>query len=154
LIYSAYIEAFSHHQSLWKKEIFSIKINPDRERDVQWIKIKFMKLQYGQLIFIDERKQTFKIDLPNIDSKYSPNHPQKNIENEHNEKLSIEKAIQMARNYTKIKNLKVKNAYIDNTSYHIRSGLLSFWKIEWKIRGFAKDNVITIKIYDDGRIKH
>jgi len=50
-------------RQLWKKTIFRKCICPCLEHDVQWVFIKQMRLDGERLILVNEREQTYSLDL-------------------------------------------------------------------------------------------
>ncbi len=50
-------------KKLWKKKIFRKCLIPMLEPDVQWVFIKQMWREDNRLLFLDERKRTYALDL-------------------------------------------------------------------------------------------
>jgi hypothetical protein len=48
---------------LWDLTVFTNRISPKLEEDVQWVYIKALKIHDGALIVTAERDQTFRIDF-------------------------------------------------------------------------------------------
>jgi hypothetical protein len=61
----AYIEAYDvqTNKKLWNLTVFTNRINPRLEEDVQWVFIKDMKIQDGVLKVTSERDKTYLVDL-------------------------------------------------------------------------------------------
>ena len=61
----AYIQAWdkSTNHMLWSATVFRNAINPLLEEDVQWVFVKTLKLEHGNLIVVDERDRAYSVDL-------------------------------------------------------------------------------------------
>jgi hypothetical protein len=61
----AYIEAWDIQtdKKLWDLTIFTNRIDPMLEEDVQWVFIKALKALDGTLIVTSERGKTYRVDL-------------------------------------------------------------------------------------------
>src|SRR5262245_7707920 len=60
-----YIEAWNvaTNKKLWELTIFSNRIDPNLEQDVQWVFIKALNIHDGRLIATSERGETYQVDL-------------------------------------------------------------------------------------------
>jgi len=60
-----YIEAwdFQTNKKLWELTVFTNRIDPTLEEDVQWVFIQSLSLRDGTLIVTSERGKTYQIDL-------------------------------------------------------------------------------------------
>ncbi len=61
----AYIEAWNvqAEQKLWELTVFTNRIDPKLEEDVQWVFIKEIRVRAGALIVTSERGRIYRIDL-------------------------------------------------------------------------------------------
>jgi len=61
----AYVQAFDVATSnkTWELTVFKNRINPFLEADVQWVYIKSLRIENGDLIVTDEGNRQFTIDL-------------------------------------------------------------------------------------------
>src|SRR6266513_2139642 len=61
----AYIEAWDvrTNKKLWDLTVFTNRIDPKLEEDVQWVFIKTLSAQDGTLIVTSERGKTYRVDL-------------------------------------------------------------------------------------------
>jgi hypothetical protein len=61
----AYIQAWDVHtnKKLWDLTVFTNRIDPALEEDVQWVFIKALNIQNGMLIVTSERGKTYRVDL-------------------------------------------------------------------------------------------
>src|SRR5205823_926642 len=61
----AYIEAWDvrTNKKLWDLTVFTNRIDPTLEQDVQWVFIKTLSVQDGTLIVTSERGETYRVDL-------------------------------------------------------------------------------------------
>ena len=61
----AYIEAWDvqTNKKLWDLTVFTNRIDPTLEEDVQWVFIKTLSVQDGTLIVTSERGETYRVDL-------------------------------------------------------------------------------------------
>ena len=59
-----YIEAWNvrTNKKLWELTLFSNRIDPNLEEDVQWVFIKALNIQDGRLMVTPERGKTYQID--------------------------------------------------------------------------------------------
>ena len=60
-----YIEAWNigTNKKLWQLTIFTNRIDPTLEEDVQWVFIKGLSIQDGRLMVISERGKTYQVDV-------------------------------------------------------------------------------------------
>ena len=60
-----YIEAWDvgTNKKLWELTLFTNRIDPNLEEDVQWVFIKSLNIQDGRLIATSEREETYQVDL-------------------------------------------------------------------------------------------
>ena len=60
-----YVEArnVATNKKLWELTLFTNRIDPKLEEDVQWVFIKALNIQDGRLVAISERGETYQIDL-------------------------------------------------------------------------------------------
>jgi len=63
--YRAYIEAWDvrTNKKLWDLTVFTNRIDPKLEEDVQWVFIKELSVRDGTLLVTSERGKTYQIDL-------------------------------------------------------------------------------------------
>ena len=61
----AYIEAWDVQtdKKLWDLTVFTNRIDPKLEEDVQWVFIRTLNVQDGTLIVTSERGETYRVDL-------------------------------------------------------------------------------------------
>ena len=61
----AYVEAWDvqTNKKLWELAVFTNRIDPGLEEDVQWVFIKALSVRGGMLIVTSERGETYQIDL-------------------------------------------------------------------------------------------
>jgi hypothetical protein len=61
----AYIEAWDAqtNKKLWDLTIFTNRIDPTLEQDVQWVFIKALSIRDGALIVTSERDKVYRVDL-------------------------------------------------------------------------------------------
>jgi hypothetical protein len=61
----AYIEAWDvqTNKKLWDLTIFTNRIDPTLEEDVQWVFIKALNIQDGALLVTSERDKVYRVDL-------------------------------------------------------------------------------------------
>jgi hypothetical protein len=61
----AYIEAWDVRakKKLWDLTIFTNRIDPTLEEDVQWVFIKALNIRHGALIVTSERDKIYRVDL-------------------------------------------------------------------------------------------
>ena len=61
----AYIEAWDvqTNKKLWDLTVFTNRIDPALEQDIQWVFIKTLSVQDGTLIVTSERGKTYRVDL-------------------------------------------------------------------------------------------
>ena len=74
-----YIEAWNvgTNKKLWELTIFTNRIDPNLEEDVQWVFIKTLNIQDGRLMVTSERGKTYQVDvntktITQSDSRSSP----------------------------------------------------------------------------------
>jgi hypothetical protein len=60
-----YIQAWdvTTNKKLWDLTVFTNRIDPTREEDVQWVFIKALNVQHGRLMVTSEHGSTYEIDL-------------------------------------------------------------------------------------------
>jgi hypothetical protein len=60
-----YVEAWdlATNKKLWELTIFTNRIDPNLEEDVQWVFIKALKIQDGRLMVTSEREKTYQVDV-------------------------------------------------------------------------------------------
>jgi hypothetical protein len=60
-----YIEAWNvaTNKKLWELTLFTNRIDPNLEEDVQWVFIKELRIQDGRLIVTSERGTTYQVDV-------------------------------------------------------------------------------------------
>ena len=60
-----YIEAWNvgTNKKLWELTIFTNRIDPNLEEDVQWVFIKALNIQDGRLMVTSERGKTYQVDV-------------------------------------------------------------------------------------------
>lgn len=68
--------------------------------------------------------------------------------------ISIEQAINIAKQHTTTAKIDVKDSYITNAEWHPRSGLLSYWRIEWRNKKYVRGGDTYITVYADGKVEH
>ncbi len=68
---NAYIEArdIVSNTVIWKIKIYSIRLDPALEQDVQWVMIIEIKEKNGRLIISNEKNQFFSLDLKSMEVK-------------------------------------------------------------------------------------
>src|SRR6058998_3401815 len=61
----AYIEAWDiqTNKKLWNLTVFTNRIDPKLEEDVQWVFIKVLRVRDGTLMVTSERGKTYQVDL-------------------------------------------------------------------------------------------
>jgi hypothetical protein len=61
----AYIEAWDvqTNKKLWDLTVFTNRIDPTLEEDVQWVFIKALNIRDGALIVTSEREKIYRVDL-------------------------------------------------------------------------------------------
>ena len=61
----AYVQAWDTvtTNKLWEVTVFMNRINPMKEKDVQWIFIKRLQIENGKLVVTDEGVRQFVVDL-------------------------------------------------------------------------------------------
>ena len=60
-----YIEAWNvgTNKKLWELTLFTNRIDPNIEEDVQWVFIKALNIQDGRLMVTSERGKTYQVDV-------------------------------------------------------------------------------------------
>jgi len=53
----------SSHRELWRQQIYTVRLKPTLERDVQDVFITSLTLRGGSLIITNERGERFALDL-------------------------------------------------------------------------------------------
>ncbi len=63
--FSTYIEALDNStgEKLWRKKVYTIKLNPKIEKDVQWIFISKIEIENEKLIITDENEKKYLLEL-------------------------------------------------------------------------------------------
>jgi hypothetical protein len=56
-------------KKLWEKTLYTVRLNPKLETDVQWLYIQFLQLQGNQIIATNEQNQRYSINLKTLQSK-------------------------------------------------------------------------------------
>ena len=69
-------------------------------------------------------------------------------------KIQIEQAINIAKQYATTSKLDVTDSYISKAEWHPRSGVLSYWRIEWRNKKYVKGSDTYITVYADGKVEH
>ena len=74
----AYIEAWDvqTNKKLWDLTIFTNRIDPTLEEDVQWLFIKTLNIRDGALIVTSERNKIYRVDLKTKAVTQGGNHGQ------------------------------------------------------------------------------
>ena len=62
---SGFVEAWDvkKKKKLWEAKLYETANDPEKEQDVQHVFITTMHVEGGKLVVINERKQTFEVDL-------------------------------------------------------------------------------------------
>ncbi len=68
--------------------------------------------------------------------------------------IPIEQAINKAKQYVTTAKIDVTESYITKAEWHPRSGLLSYWRIEWRNKKYVKGGDTYITVYADGKVEH
>lgn len=68
--------------------------------------------------------------------------------------VKIEKAISLAREYVQSNKIDVSGHFIGSSEFNFRSGLDSFWRIEWRMKKLVKGGQIIVNVYENGKIDH
>jgi hypothetical protein len=68
--------------------------------------------------------------------------------------IAIEEAITLAKRHVSSEKIDVSESYIALAKWHPKSGLLSYWRIEWKTKKPAKGGRTIVTVYADGKIEH
>ena len=60
-----YIEAWNvgTNKKVWELTLFTNRIDPNLEEDVQWVFIKGLRIQIGRLMITSERGKTYQVDV-------------------------------------------------------------------------------------------
>ncbi len=56
-------------KKLWEKTLYTVRLNPKLETDVQWLYIQSIQLQNNQIIATNEQNQRYSINLKTLQSK-------------------------------------------------------------------------------------
>jgi hypothetical protein len=56
-------------KKLWQKTLYTVRLNPKLETDVQWLYIQSIQLQGNQIIATNEQNQRYSINLKTLQSK-------------------------------------------------------------------------------------
>jgi hypothetical protein len=74
----AYIEAWDvqTNKKLWDLTIFTNRIDPTLEEDVQWVFIKALNIRDGALVVTSERDKIYRVDLKTKAVRQGGNHGQ------------------------------------------------------------------------------
>ncbi len=69
-------------------------------------------------------------------------------------KITIEQAIVLAKQHVTGEKIDVADSYIAKAEWHVRSGMLSYWLIEWRNKKYVKGGDILVTVYANGKIEH
>ncbi len=69
-------------------------------------------------------------------------------------KIPIEQAINVAKQYVRAKKIDVADSYISRAEWHPRSGLVSYWRIDWHNMKYVKGGGTYITVYADEKVEH
>ena len=103
-----YIEAWEiqTNKKLWELTVFTNRLDPKLEEDVQWVFIKSLSQQNGMLIVTSERGKTYQVDLKTkaiIQSDLTQSRPSNTATQRHDMPGLVQKAITMVRSATSTK---------------------------------------------------
>lgn len=68
--------------------------------------------------------------------------------------LSIEQVISIAKHHVETEKLDVSNHYLASVKWHPRFGLISCWRLEWRMNKLVKGGQIFVTIDANGNIEH
>jgi hypothetical protein len=68
--------------------------------------------------------------------------------------IPIEQALLLAKQHVATEKIDMTDSYIAKAEWHPRSGLLSYWLIEWRNKKFVKGGDILVTVYADGKAEH
>ena len=68
--------------------------------------------------------------------------------------IPIEQALILAKQHITSAKIDVADSYIAKAEWHPRSGLLSYWRIEWRNKKYVKASETYITVYADGKVEH
>jgi hypothetical protein len=68
--------------------------------------------------------------------------------------IPIEQAINVAKQHLTMAKIDMKESYIAKAEWHPRSGLLSYWRIEWSNKKYVKGGDTYLTVYADGKVEH
>jgi hypothetical protein len=68
--------------------------------------------------------------------------------------ISIEQALVVAKRHISSEQIDISDSYISNAEWNPRSGLISFWRIEWRSRKYTRGGGISVTVYADGKVEH
>lgn len=68
--------------------------------------------------------------------------------------ISMEQAIAAAKQHVQVQNFDISKHYLASAEWHPRSGLISFWRIEWRMKQPVKGGQIFVTIDSKGKIEH
>jgi hypothetical protein len=68
--------------------------------------------------------------------------------------IPIEQALMLAKRHVASKKIDISDSYLAKAEWQPRSGLISFWRIEWRTKKLVKGAQIFVTVYADGKIEH
>jgi hypothetical protein len=68
--------------------------------------------------------------------------------------IPIGQALALAKHHVSAEKIDVAESYIASAEWHPRSGLVSFWRIEWRTKKAVKGGHTIVTVYADGKIEH
>jgi hypothetical protein len=68
--------------------------------------------------------------------------------------IPLEQALVLAKRHVTAENIEVSDMYIAKAEWNSRSGLIGFWRIEWKSKKPIKGGYTFVTVYADGRVEH
>lgn len=69
-------------------------------------------------------------------------------------KIPIEQALLLAKQHVATDIIDVADSSIVKAEWHPRSGLISYWLIEWRNKKYVKGGDILVTVYADGKVEH
>jgi hypothetical protein len=57
-------------KKLWQKTLYTVRLNPKLETDVQWLYIQSIQIKGNQIIATNEQNQRYSINLKTLQSKH------------------------------------------------------------------------------------
>jgi hypothetical protein len=57
-------------KKLWEKTLYTVRLNPKLETDVQWLYIQSIQIKGNQIIATNEQNQRYSINLKTLQSKH------------------------------------------------------------------------------------